>query len=195
VAPSTRPAETATPRPLGYERIALCLSPTEPPARAVGIACALAAGRRPRLVAIAAIEVALELPLEMPHAAANARAREALETVRSLADARKVAIEGVVLLARDAGEAIVAEIVHRQAELVVIPERIGSHREARRLSRTTEYILNRAPCRVMLVGAGAAGTVHVGQEAGPYFRSDRPSDAWPTGEFIDRSDGRGARRA
>jgi nucleotide-binding universal stress UspA family protein len=190
VAVSTRPGESASPRPLGFERIALCLSPSEPPDRAVGIACALAAGKRPRLVAIAAIEVALELPLESPHAAANARARDALETVRELAGSHKVAVESVVLLARDAGEAIVAELVQQQAELVLIPERVRPRQDARRLSRTTEYVLNHAPCRVLLVGAGtAATTVTPGQESGPCFRSDRPSDAWPRGEFIDRGGG------
>jgi nucleotide-binding universal stress UspA family protein len=195
VAASTRPADSQSARPVGYERIALCLSPNESPARAVAIACALGAGRRPRLVAIAAIEVALELPLEMPHAAANARARDALETVRELVGSHKVTVESVVLLARDAGEAIVAELVQQHAELVLIPERVRSGRDVRRLSRTTEYVLNRAPCRVLLVGTGTATGAGAGQESGPCFRSDRPSDAWPRGEFIDRNDGRGAPRA
>jgi nucleotide-binding universal stress UspA family protein len=187
VAASTRPVGSASHRPLGYERVALCVSPSEPPARAVGIACALATGRHPRVVAIAAIEVALELPLEMPHAAANARARDALETVRELAGSHKVAVESVVLLARDAGEAIVAELSQQRTELALIPERVKPRQDARRLSRTTEYVLNHAPCRVLLVGAGtAAAAASAGHESGPCFRSARVSDAWPSGEFIDR---------
>jgi nucleotide-binding universal stress UspA family protein len=198
VAASSRSEDGASQRRIGYERIALCLSPSESPARAVAIAGALAAGRRPRLVAIATIEVALELPLEMPHAAANDRARDALEAVRELAGSHRLAVESVVLLARDAGEAIVAELVQQQAELVLIPERVKPRQDARRLSRITEYILHRAPCRVLLVAAGpVAATASAGHESGPCFRSSRPSDAWPTGEFIDRIDARegGARRA
>lgn len=177
-------------RPLTFRRIAVCLSPDVPPARAVGIACALASERNGRLFAIAVIEVALDLPLETRHEAAGERARDAIQAAQAIAASRRVPAEGVVLRARDAGEAIVAEIALQRIDLVVISERARGRRGTSQLSRTTDHVLKQAPCRVLLIGGADLAAARQGPatESEPRFRSDRPSDAWPAGEFVDRID-------
>jgi nucleotide-binding universal stress UspA family protein len=175
--------------PLTFSRIAVCLSPNVAPARAVGIACAFTPEKSGRLFAIAAIEVALDLPLETPHAAAEERARDAIQAAQAIAASHRVPVEGVVLRARDAGEAIVAEIVLQRIDLVVITEQPRGRRGSCQLSRTTENVLKQAPCRVLLIGgAGTAVRERPTSESEPRFRSDRPSDAWPGGDFVDRID-------
>lgn len=154
------------------------------------MACTLAAERDALVTALAAIEVPLGLPLETPDRVAEAAARDAVHAAHAVAASFGVPVEGVVLHARDAGEAIVAETTLRDAEIVLIAEPAHADRGGGQLSRTTRYVLKHAPSRVMLI----RGTAEIangngngpGLEPEPLFRSGRPSDYWPTGEFVDR---------
>jgi nucleotide-binding universal stress UspA family protein len=182
-------ARARSPLRLGFRKIVVCLSPSDSPAHAISIACALVAERRRRLIAIAAVEVALELPLETTQGAAEERARDAIRVAQAVAASSHVSVAGIVLHTRDAGEAIVAELRLQKADLVLIAEGAKVRSATRQLSRTTDYVLNHAPCRVMLIGSGVlASGRRPSVETGPRFRSGRPSDFWPAGEFVDRAD-------
>lgn len=172
-------------RARSYRRIVVCLSPTEASARAVDVACSLTSERHSRLTAIAAIEVPLELPLHPADPAAEAAARDALHTAQAIGDSYGVSVEGIVLHARDAAEAILAEVRERDVELVVAAaEWPRPNRRGRLVGHTTDHLLKNATCRVMLIGHQNGN----GQKdaADPVFASGHPSDYWPTGEFIDR---------
>jgi nucleotide-binding universal stress UspA family protein len=178
-------------KPVSYRRIAVCLSPSQESAKAVHVACALLAEQHARIIVIAAIEVPRELPLNTPDPQALSAARDAVHSAQSIADSYGVSVERVILYARDAAEAVVADVAHHGCDLVVIasqwPRRQG---HVRPLGRTVDYILKHAPCRVMLLGpsqAQATDTRIPGAE--PIFPSSRPQAYWPTGDFIDR-DGR-----
>lgn len=183
---SRRPEPPSRPRPrsIAFRRIAVCLSPGDFSIPAIELACTLADEHGATIGAIAAIEVPLEMPLDAADAAVESAAHDAVLHARAIVDSYGVAAEGVILHARDAGEAIVAEVAERRAELVVIASlRAGGRRSARLLPTTTEHVLKQAPCRVMLVGRP------VGDRSGdgaPVFHAGRPSDYWPAGEFVDR---------
>src|SRR5262245_8008233 len=140
-------------RARSYQRIVVCLSPTEASARAIDLACSLTAEKHAHLTAIAAIEVPLELPLHPADESAEAAARDAVHTAQSIGDSYGVSVEGVVLHARDAAEAILAEVEERHSELVVVAaEWPRPNPHGRLVGHTTDHILKHANCRVMLIG-------------------------------------------
>lgn len=186
-----RPVERPEPRlrrPVrgaAYHRLVVALSPSPASTRAVRIACEIAADQHVKLTVVAVIEVPLDVPLETPDADAEAATREAVRAAQAVGATYGVSVEGVVLHARDAGEAIVDEVVARDAQVVVLAAEWPQGRgRVRRLSRTTDHVLKHAPCRVLLIGEATPGTREP-RAWEPVFRSGRPSDYWPSGEFVD----------
>lgn len=149
----------------------------------------LAAETASLVIAIAAIEVPLELPLDTPDRAVEAAARAAVQGAQVIARSYGVAAEGVVLHARDGGEAIVAEVAARRADAVVVAGEWPRARPHARLGRTTDHLLKYSPCRVMLIGHAAQSPSRrrPAPESEPVFRAGRASSSWPAGEFIDRA--------
>jgi nucleotide-binding universal stress UspA family protein len=173
------------PRPVAYRRIAVCLSNSEASSKAVEAACTLAADQHARLTAIAAIEMPLELPLATADPNAEAAAREAVHKAHQIADKYGVATDGLILRARDPGEAIVAELTERSIQVVLIAAAwLQKAQRARLLGATIDHIMHHAPCRVMLIGHPAKRDAERDE---PIFRAASPSDYWPTGTFIDRN--------
>ena len=192
-----RPVQQESPRGVrprrpvvSYERIAVCLSPSDASVKAVELACKLAVERRAHVTAIAVVEVPLDVPLGTPDKPAESAAREALHRAQAIGASFGISIQGVILHARDTGVAIVAEITVRRAEVVVVAaEWPVDNRKSRLLGGTTDYVLKHSPSRVMLIGAPAAsdrakGTIRTAE---PVFRSGVPSEYWPSGEFIDKA--------
>lgn len=180
---------------LSYRRLVVCLSPVEASARACGVACALAAERGAVLTAIAAIEMPLEMPLNSADLAAEGAAREAVYTAHAIGDSYGVRVAGVVLHAHAAGEAIVAEVRARRAQLVIVP--VGwAHPKRAHLPLTAAHVLKHAPCRVMLIGRdNEAPGAEYARDSDTVFRAGRPSYYWPTGNFLDRDDRDATRRS
>lgn len=192
--PPAAHADTPPPRRrrrgASYRRIGVCLSPQQDIAgKAINLACLLAADRGASITAIAAVEVPFEFSLDAPAAAAETAAREAVWAAHTVADAYGISLDGVVLRARDAGEAIVAEIAKRRAEIVILAGDWPRPQRTRRLLPDTKaHVLKHAPCRVLLVGRPAASAKAQNGDA-VVFRAGGEADYWPTGEFVDRSDG------
>src|SRR5262249_38052552 len=133
-------------------------------------------------------EVPLETPLDVPDAPAEAAARAAVHAAQAVAGRYGIPVEGVVLRARDAGDAIVAEITRRGAEVVgVATDWQRAPAAARLLPETTDHVLRHAPCRVVLIGhpTDDRGS-RLERDGEPVFHAGRPSDYWPTGAFVDR---------
>jgi nucleotide-binding universal stress UspA family protein len=172
-----------------YKRIAVCLAPGEASAKAVQVACTLTAERHAHMSVIAAIEVQLELPLEAPDVAVEAAAHDAVHAARAIAESYGVHAKGIVLHARDAGEAIVAELHQRQIQIAVIAANLPqTTRQARLVGGTTDHILKHAPCRVILIRRPVSQAANArASSSEPVFYTNRPSDYWPSGDFIDRS--------
>lgn len=175
-----RPAVQLSRRRRGvrYRRLLVCLSPGDAAARAVDVGCRLAAEHGSRLTALAVIEVPLEVPLETPDPEAEAAARAAVRRAQAIADKYGVPVEGVVLHARETGEAIVAEAADHAVEAIVVAPVFSQRQPGRRLDPTTTYVLKNVDCRVILIGAS-------GVPAEPAFRARAPRDYWPEGSFVD----------
>jgi hypothetical protein len=156
----------------------------------------LAAERGAVITAIAAIEVPLEVPLRTADPAAESAARAAVYTAHAVADTYGISLEGVVLRAHGAGEAIVAEVAARRAQLVIVPAGWAAGPGGARLPVTAAHVLKHALCRVMLIGRpnGVHGAEHA-EESDTVFHAGRPRDYWPTGEFVDRDERDANRRS
>ena len=158
----------------------------------------LASERGAVITAIAAIEVPLESPLNTVDAAAENAARAAVYTAHAVADTYGISLDGVVLRAHGAGDAIVAEVTARRAQLVILPTgwAARSGAAAARLPVTAAHVLKHAPCRVMLIGRpNETQGPEQAEGADTVFHAGRPRDYWPTGEFVDRDERDASRRS
>jgi basic amino acid/polyamine antiporter, APA family len=120
--------------------------------------------RRPRLNVINVIALPLTVPLDAPPPPEQvSAAKEALERARAVAEEyESVEVETDIVRARSVGAGIVDEARRRGVETIVMggepPTRvrggsilggIGAARPAE-IGEVTEYVLKRAPCRVLL---------------------------------------------
>jgi APA family basic amino acid/polyamine antiporter len=120
---------------------------------AMDVSCRLAAERRASIVALTAIEVPLDLPLdtELPEEVHAANKR--LDEARSIGDSYGVRVIGRIARTRNAGRAIVDEAMRRGSEIVVMagPRRVRLvHGRRQIFGDTVDFVLRHAPCRVMV---------------------------------------------
>ncbi len=169
------PAEIL-PWQLEYRQIVVPVFAEANVATAMNIACRLSAERRSMITIVAPLEVPLGSPIgaRLPE---EERLDELLDEAGAIATGYGVSVRPRLIRTRSAGEAIVAEVEHHHAEIIILPaQRPQSRRRSRRmpLDATTELVLRRAHCRVMLaVGASEAalrrrpadGAPPVGQRA------------------------------
>lgn len=137
----------------GYRRVLVPVVAGPESARALDLACRLAADSGASLVAVAVIEVPPLLPLDAHMIEEEADARALLERAGATADSYGIALVPRLLRSRTAGDAIVELARAERAELVVIG---GTRRRmagagAALFGGTVKRVLEAAPCRVMVV--------------------------------------------
>jgi APA family basic amino acid/polyamine antiporter len=141
---------------LEYRQIIVPLAPGRSTEEALDVACRLATDRGARIVAVAVVEVPMDLPLDAELPEEERRANELLDDARTVGDSYGVDVVGRLVRRRRPGRAIVEEAERRQSEIIVM----GAPR--RRLAPkgvfggTTDFVLKHAPCRVMVVAAREA---------------------------------------
>ena len=123
------------------------------------VACRLAAERRAVIVAMTAIEVPLELPLDadLPEVVAEADAQ--LDEARAIGESYGVNVIARLVRTRNAGRAIVDEAARRVSEIIVMggPRRVRLAAGRRAIfGDTVDFVLKHAPCRVMVAAGRAA---------------------------------------
>jgi basic amino acid/polyamine antiporter, APA family len=136
---------------LEYRRIVVPVLEGYESDEAVNVASGLAAERGARIAAVTVIEVPLELPLDADIPEAERRADELLDEARAIGELYGLDVVTRIVRARSVGRAIVEEAERRQAEIIVIgaPRRPG--RRGREIfDETVDYVLQHAPCRVMV---------------------------------------------
>jgi basic amino acid/polyamine antiporter, APA family len=139
----------------GYRRLLVPVVDNVESARAVEIACRLAAENHASIIALAVIEVPPLLPLDAHMADGEDEAFRLLERVGATGDAYDVEVTRRLLRARDAGAAIVGQAAKAGIEVIVIGAprtRLQSSR-AVGLKATVESVLRDAPCRVMVIAS------------------------------------------
>ncbi len=117
---------------------------------ALSLATRLAQLSKGRVSAVYVIEVARHLPLEAELPEEIERSERIFAGAREAFRDRMSMIEFALLQARNAGATIVDEAVNIEADAIVlgIPEK--RHAEDAALGSTAEFILDHAPCRVIL---------------------------------------------
>jgi len=119
----------------------------------MAVACRLTAEHRGSITALTVIELPAQLPLDAHMQEEESEARRLLAQAHAVAGTFGVRVTGRVVRARDAGAAVVEEAVRADAELIVLsaPRKRRFGRRTGPFGRTVRFVLERAPCRVMLV--------------------------------------------
>jgi nucleotide-binding universal stress UspA family protein len=137
----------------GYRRLLVPVVANAESARAVEIACRLAAEGHASITALAVVEVPPLLPFDAHMADVEDEGLRLLERVGATGDAYGVRVSRQLLRARDAGAAIVEKAVTIGIDVIVIgaPRRRLLSSGAVVFGSTIEHVLRDAPCRVMVV--------------------------------------------
>jgi basic amino acid/polyamine antiporter, APA family len=126
-------------------------------------ACRLAAETGAPVIALTAITVPMREPLDAPRPHREQAATEVQEMARSLAADYGIEYRGIVLRTRSPGRAIVDTVVEHGAALIVIgsPEkaRLSANRQEAFFGRTVDFVLRKAPCRVIVTHFPSEGAI------------------------------------
>ena len=120
---------------------------------AMDFACRLAAERRASIVALTAIEIPLDQPLDAEMPDEVHEANEQLDEARAIGESYGVTVIGRIARTRNIGRAIVDEAVRRNSEIIVMagPRRVRLERGRRQIfGDAVDFVLRHAPCRVMI---------------------------------------------
>ncbi|MEX1171285.1 MAG: universal stress protein [Chloroflexota bacterium] len=141
--------ETETP---AFRRAVIALSGGPSDARIVRLVSGQAARGKAEVIAVHVVEIDWTLPLDADIAGRSEEVQRILDTAEAIAEQSKVALDPVLLQARDVGAAIVDEATERDADLLVVGlpyrKRFGGEFA---IGRTIPYILQNAPCAVWIV--------------------------------------------
>ena len=114
------------------------------------LACQLATEKKSSIDGLYVIEVPLNLPLDAKLTRERAKADETLKAAALIASQFKVKFTPHIVAARQAGRAIVEEATLRRSEVIIL----GTIRKRRIrdqvFGRTSDYVLDHAPCEVLL---------------------------------------------
>jgi APA family basic amino acid/polyamine antiporter len=120
---------------------------------AMDFACRLAAERRASIVALTAIEIPLDQPLDAEMPDEVREANEQLDEARAIGESYGVNVIGRIARTRNIGRAIVDEAIRRNSEIIVMagPRRVRLERGRRQIfGDAVDFVLRHAPCRVMV---------------------------------------------
>jgi APA family basic amino acid/polyamine antiporter len=125
----------------------------------------LAQERGSSVEALHVIRVPLDARIDEPARQSEERAAASLEEARALGAENGVEVVGETVRARSIGEAIVHEARRRDADLIVLGSAPRWRRQSRFFSPTVEYVLQRAPCEVLVVAFPSGVVEEDGVEA------------------------------
>ena len=150
---------------IAYRSIVVPLLEQEETGHALDLACRVAADRGARIVLVAPLVVARELPLDAHFAQEVGRLRKRLDAATAVADSYGVRVRRRIVRTRSGqlGEDVAALAAEYRAELVVVGAPVASRRGFRdAFPREVMLLARDAPCRVMIatgpVAAGAPST-------------------------------------
>jgi nucleotide-binding universal stress UspA family protein len=151
------PVEFGRAAALEFRTILVPIAPGYPSDEAMDFACRLAAERRASIVAVTAIQVPLDQPLDAYLPEDVAEANEQLDEARAIGDSYGVRVSGRIARTRNIGREIVDEAVRRGSEVIVMagPRRVRLQRGRRQIfGDSVDFVLRHAPCRVMVATGG-----------------------------------------
>ena len=117
---------------------------------AVNLACELLHPQKGQLYILYVIEVERGLPLDAEVATGTVKGEEVLKRFQLVADAHKFETTAELLQSRRAGLAVVQEAVDKRVDAIVLGVPYREIYGSPSLGDTAPYVLNNAPCRVIL---------------------------------------------
>ena len=132
------------------QRILVPVSGVHTDAEAVRLGCRLARRGKAKVMVVTVLEIKRSLALGTVQDVEMDRAEKILDEAEKMAHELEMDVETELLQARDAGPAIVEEIAHWKADLVVLGMPFRMRFGEFHMGRTAPYILRHAACRAML---------------------------------------------
>jgi nucleotide-binding universal stress UspA family protein len=132
------------------QRILVPISGAETDVEAVRLACRLARRGKAKVMVVTVLEIRRSLALGTVQDVEMDRAEKLIDQAEKMARELETDIETELLQAREAGPAIVEEIAHWKADLVVVGMPFRMRFGEFHMGRTAPYILRHAPCRALL---------------------------------------------
>ena len=138
-----------------YRRILVPVPDVDVAGHAVALASRLAAENGTSLRVTGVIEVPVTFPLDAHMLAEEARLKPLLARATAIGERYGIRVEAEALRARHAGEAIVARAKEFESELIVLAARRRTRRRrtAPPFGSTVQFVLQHAPCPVLLAAA------------------------------------------
>ncbi|MGB8707579.1 MAG: universal stress protein [Dehalococcoidia bacterium] len=132
------------------ERILVAVSGKDADAEAVKLACVLAKKPKAKIYVVYVVEVKRSLPLDAVIESEIAKAEKILARAEEIASDKDYEVETALIQGRDAGPAIVDEAMEREVDLILMGFTYKKRFGVFNLGRVIPYVLEEAPCRVLL---------------------------------------------
>ena len=132
------------------QRILVPINGAPTDVEAVVLGCRLARRGKAKMMVVTVLEIRRGLALGTVQDVEMDRAEKLIEMAEKTAAELETDIETELLQARDAGPAIVEEIAHWKADLVVVGMPFRMRFGEFHMGRTAPYLLRHAPCRTLL---------------------------------------------
>ena len=133
-----------------FKKILVPVAGTGADDEAIRLACQLAKKDKGKIWAIYVITVRRSLPVDAEIEPEIREAEEILDRARSIANEQDYEVEADLLQAREAGPAIVDEAVEREVDLILMGIKHKRRFGQFSLGSVAPYVLENAPCRVIL---------------------------------------------
>jgi nucleotide-binding universal stress UspA family protein len=132
------------------ERILVAVNGKDADVEAVKLACDLAKKSKAKVHVIYVIEVNRSLPLDAVIEFEIGEAEKVLTRAEDIASERDYEVETDLIQAREVGPAIVDEAMEKDADLILMGVTYKKRFGVFGLGRVIPYVLEEAPCRVLL---------------------------------------------
>ena len=123
---------------------------TEADEEAMRLACRLAKKDKGRILAIYSIKIKRALPLDAEIESEIQKAEAVLDHIEMVAEEQDYEVDTDVLQAREAGPAIIDEVVERGVDLILIGIKHKTRFGQFSLGNVVPYVLKNSPCPVIL---------------------------------------------
>ena len=134
-----------------FHKILVPVAGTKADEGALELACSLAKRKnKSKIFAVHVIPVERSLPLDAEIEPEIGKAEDILARAENIAQERGCVIETDILQAREVGPAIIDEAIERQVDLIMIGVTYKKHFGQFCLGEVLPYVLENAPCRVIL---------------------------------------------
>ncbi len=134
-----------------FNRILIPVAGTKADEGAIELACSLAKQQsRSKIFAVHVIPIERSLPLDAEVKPEIGRAEDILGQAENIAQEMGCIVETDILQAREVGPAIIDEATEREIDLIIIGVTYKKHYGQFCLGDVLPYVLENAPCRVLL---------------------------------------------